>query len=350
MPGKKINWGILGAGKICHDFVLAFTALPASEHQVIGVSARSKESAEEFAKDHGIPKAFNSYLELLQSPEIDIVYIGTIHINHLELGKLALENGKHVLCEKPLCLDLKETRELVNLAKAKGLFLLEAIWSRHFPAYERLREIVRSGQLGEITQVNVNFGFKAPETTNLRDKELGGGVMLPMGMYAIQFAQLVYGGAKPLAISALGHLNKQGTEEHVSVSLKYPNGKFGTLVISIQTALSNEGEVIGEKGKVTVPYFYAPSSLRLDLKKDLTNPFSLDLDTTVEEFPKPKLMDGKIKQKSFNYPNGEGLSYQCHEVRKRILNGEIESPRLSHEESCTIAEINEEIRRQLGVL
>src|SRR5689334_5367053 len=109
---STLNWGILGCGKISHDFVSSISSLPSGEHVVVGCGARKLESAKEFASAHGIKKAYGSYAELVQDPEIHAVYIGSINTQHKELAKLAIDNGKSCLVEKPLCVNLKETKEL----------------------------------------------------------------------------------------------------------------------------------------------------------------------------------------------------------------------------------------------
>lgn len=154
-----LKWGISSAGRISNDFVNAVGTLNEAEHQVIAVAARDLNRAKEFAERFCIPKAYSSYLELAEDPEVEVVYIGTLHPKHLEVGLLMLEHGKHVLCEKPLCMNEKQVRELVTYAKQKNLFLMEAIWSRLFPSYQYVRQQIQSGKLGEILSVDVDFGF-----------------------------------------------------------------------------------------------------------------------------------------------------------------------------------------------
>lgn len=154
-----LKWGIASAGRISNDFVNAVGTLSEADHQVVAVAARDLNRAKEFAERFGIPKAYSSYLELAQDPNVEAVYIGTLHPQHLEVGLLMLEHGKHVLCEKPLCMNEKQVRKLVTYAKQKNLFLMEAIWSRLFPSYQYVRQQIQSGKLGEILSVDVDFGF-----------------------------------------------------------------------------------------------------------------------------------------------------------------------------------------------
>jgi len=130
------RWGIVSAGLISHDFTNAIGIHPAEDHQVVAVAARKLTDAEEFAAKHGIKRAYGNYEDLAKDADIDVIYIGAINTVHLPLAKLYLNAGKAVLCEKPLCMNLKETQELVELARSKKLFLMEAVWSRCLPAYK----------------------------------------------------------------------------------------------------------------------------------------------------------------------------------------------------------------------
>lgn len=145
-----LRWGIAAAGKISNDFVVAIKALPSDNHQVVAVAARSSASAEKFAKTHGIPQAYEGYQKLAKDGNVDVVYVSVLNPQHYEVSKLMLENGKHVLCEKPFTMNEKQTRKLIEIARAKKLFIMEAIWSRCFPAYRELRRIIESGDIGEV--------------------------------------------------------------------------------------------------------------------------------------------------------------------------------------------------------
>lgn len=154
-----LTWGIAAAGKISHDFVNAIGTLNGEEHQIVAVAARDLGRSEDFAKRFDIPKAYGSHLELAEDPEIEVVYVGTLNPQHFEVALLMLEHGKHVLVEKPLCINENQSRRLITFAQQKNLFLMEAIWSRCFPSYQYVRDQIEKGVLGEITSVEVEFGF-----------------------------------------------------------------------------------------------------------------------------------------------------------------------------------------------
>lgn len=161
-----LKWGIAAAGRISHDFVNALSTLPVEDHQVVAVGARDLTRAEEFAKRFDIARAYGSYLELAQDPNVDVIYVATLNPQHFEVAKLMLENGKNVLVEKPLCINEKQAKILIAYAQERGLFLMEAIWSRFFPSYQYIREQVENGALGAIQSVEIEFGFASLKNKN----------------------------------------------------------------------------------------------------------------------------------------------------------------------------------------
>lgn len=153
-----LKWGILSAGKICNDFVNALSTLSDDDHSVVAVAAQNLQRAEEFAKQFSIPTAYGNYTDLAKDPNVEVVYVGNLNPQHYEVSLLMLENGKHVLCEKPLCLNEKQAKKLITYAERKKLFLMEGIWSRSFPSYQYIRKQINNGTLGEIKRVEVEFG------------------------------------------------------------------------------------------------------------------------------------------------------------------------------------------------
>lgn len=154
-----LKWGIASAGLISYDFVNAMSTHSKDEHEVVAVAARDSKRAKKFAKRFEIPKAYGSYIELAKDANVEVVYIGVLNPQHLEVAMMMLEHGKHVLCEKPLCMNEKQSRQLIEYAKQKKLFLMEAIWSRCFPSYQYVRQSIREGALGDIVSVDVQLGF-----------------------------------------------------------------------------------------------------------------------------------------------------------------------------------------------
>lgn len=174
------------------------------------MAARSLEDAKNFANKHGIANAYGSYQELAKDPNVQIVYVGTLTSHHLPVGKLLLENGKHVLMEKSFTQTAQGAEELINLARAKKLFLMEAIWSRFNPAYKFVMEQIAAGTIGDVYHVNADFGADLMNIERLVKKSLGGGVMLDLGVYALNAISMVYNNQEPSDIKAIGHVSTEG--------------------------------------------------------------------------------------------------------------------------------------------
>jgi dihydrodiol dehydrogenase / D-xylose 1-dehydrogenase (NADP) len=172
----KLNWGILAAGKISQDFCSAVQTLDPKHHTVEGIAARKLESAQQFATRFNIKTAFQSYDDLIKSPLVNIIYIGTLNPSHKELSLKCIEAGKHVLCEKPMALNKVDQEEVLTAAKQKGVFFMEGMWSRFFPVYDIIRSELHNKSIGNVKFVSANFMVPINEVERVKDKELGGGV------------------------------------------------------------------------------------------------------------------------------------------------------------------------------
>ncbi|XP_012533545.1 trans-1,2-dihydrobenzene-1,2-diol dehydrogenase-like [Monomorium pharaonis] len=323
-----LRWGIVSAGKISHDFVTALRSLPANEHDIVAVAARQLSRAEAFAKLHEIKLAYDNYEKLATNKDIDIVYVGAIHPAHFEISMMMLKHGKHILCEKPLTMNLKQTTELINYARSKKLFLMEAVWSRCFPVYDVIRKELASGSIGDIHQVIVSFGFQISTLDRMAMKELGGGTILDLGIYCLQFACLVYN-EMPESIKATGFLNENNVDMSMSATLTYKGSRTATIMTSALVNLPNEAYICGTKGIIKVPQFWCPPKV--------------ELPNNTVTMPLPKL------KHEVNFINSAGLSYEAAEARDCILKGLIESPKVTHETSLLLAKLEDELRRQLNV-
>jgi len=325
----QLRWGICGAGRICQDFVNAVRLLPQSEHQVTAVAASKSERAESFATANKIPKSYGSYEELMKSSDFDIVYIGVVNGFHKQMVLLALNNGKHVLCEKPIGVNADEVEEMVHLAKEKKLFLMEAYWSRFFPVYKLLRTELDKGSIGQPKLVQANFGF--PLNSDVLSKELASGTLLGVGCYCTMLSMFVFK-EKPLKILATGFFNKYETDDTASVTFTYSGDRMFQFLQSASLNLENKAIIYGTQGQISLPsFFWCPTDI-------VTS-------SGPQTFPLPSHGDN-IK---FNYPHSEGLAYEAQCVRDCIVSGKTECPLMPLNESITMAEINDEIRKQLGV-
>lgn len=328
---KIIKWGIASAGKISFDFVNAIHAFKQQDlNQVIAVAARNLKSAEEFAQKFDIPKAYEGYEKLAQDPEVQVVYVGSINTTHLEIVKLLLENGKHILCEKPLGMNVKEVKEMLDLAKSKNLFLMEAIWSRFQPAHLKLKELIDQNDIGQVMHVQAEFGMPI-QADRVNKKVLGGGVALDIGIYCVQLAQFVFQ-ERPIMVNTAGHLNADGVDETVCGSFLYSGNRSASFQFTSRIKSTNEAHVYGTKGTLTFLKFPFWCTDTLQLK-----------DGTLMEFPLPSA------KYEFNFLNSAGLAYEAMHVRECLIQGLKESPKIPHSESLLIAELLETIRKEVGV-
>ncbi|XP_034647680.1 trans-1,2-dihydrobenzene-1,2-diol dehydrogenase [Trachemys scripta elegans] len=324
------RWGICSAGRISHDFLVALKTLPATEHQAVAIAARDLSRAQEYAQKHGIPRAYGSYEELARDPDVDVVYVGVIHPEHLPVGRLFLGAGKPVLLEKPLGMNVAEVRELAQLARRRGVFLMEAFWTRFFPLSEQIRRLLTQGALGEVTLISVSVGHPMENIPRLVEKKLGGGAVLDIGCYCVQFASMVFGGERPESIVASGFLHPSGVDETTSVILNYAGKRQAVLSCTMRIELPNEARICGTKGSIEVPApWYAPTTLIVNNQR--------------HECPLPP------PAQPLNFSNGTGMRYEAQHVRHCLLQGLKESPIMSLAESELVASIVDEVRRQLGV-
>eukprot|EP00092_Neocalanus_flemingeri_P010904 GFUD01011744.1.p1 GENE.GFUD01011744.1~~GFUD01011744.1.p1 ORF type:complete len:334 (+),score=122.08 GFUD01011744.1:85-1086(+) len=326
------NWGIVGAGKISHDFLTAMGTLPAGEHRVVAVAARDKERAKEFANKHKVEKVRDSYEELARDEEVEVVYVGVIAPAHKEMVKLMLNNEKAVLCEKPLGLSLAEVTEMVELARQKNLFFMEAVWSRTFPLYSALTE--RLATLGQPVNLVLTFGQAGNQEADQRLawKRNGGGTVLDWGVYCIQMALHVFGGEMPTRVVASGlELNEDGVDIAMSVALYFSGSRMATFITDLRVDLPCEAYIstTGGQVKVAAPFWCPPS---------------LEVAGVKEEFPLPT-----GAKHPFYFTNSQGLAFEAAEVRRCLKLGLKESPKMTLEETMIVARVQQEIMNQLGI-
>lgn len=305
--------------------------LPPQEHQLVAVAARELSSAENFAKKHGVTRAYNSYQSVADDPDVDVVYIGTMHSNHVELSLMALTAGKHVLCEKPMSLLAADARKVVSFARDKKLLFVEGFWSRFFPAYKQLRQELAAGTVGEVQGLMVSFGYQPQWDKNERvfRKDLGGGVTKDIGVYPVQLACLVFNDEKPEKILTHGHLHTTGVDRTAHVLLGYKDGRTAQCTITGECHLPNTATIYGTKGclELAAP-FWCPTSLKTP--------------TQLYEYSLP------VTSEPTRFKNSAGFVYEIQAVRQGILAGLLELPEISHSNSLLIADIQDEILAQLG--
>lgn len=269
MAVQTMKWGIIGAGWISGKFVRDLAYAEGAE--VAAVAARSLESAQEFADKFGIAKAYGSYEELAGDPEIDIVYIGTIHPAHKDNMLLCLQAGKSVLCEKPFTMTAAEAEEAARCAEENGVFLMEAMWTRFLAPIRQVRAWLAEDRIGEVRLVKADFGFNVGWSPDgrLLDPHKGGGALLDAGIYPISFASMIYG-EQPARIESQVRIGKTGVDEQFSLLFEYNGGKTALLNAAVQLSLVNDAYVYGTKGYIHIPNFLMATTAKLHVHGEET--------------------------------------------------------------------------------
>jgi len=333
------RWGLLGLGAIANDFSIG---LMLAGSNIAAVAARDAARADVFAKKVGAARAYGSYEELVQDPNVDVVYVGTVNTQHLCHSKLALGTGKHVVCEKPIGVNEAQVRELVDLARKNGVFLMEAMWSRFFPAIRKAREVLTSGELGAPKLIQADFGCVAdPTNPRFWHPLMAGGAMLDIGIYLVQLTTMVFGPTMPDQMASTARLSDTGVDIEGSVSMVYKDRGMASLVTTLAANTPEQSLVICEKGHVRIfGPAHCPTQILVAFEegrgKFREETHTFDLPACPEGF-------------SMNYTNSEGLMYQVQEVEKCLQDGLLESPKYSHEESLVIVRIMDAYRKQVGV-
>lgn len=319
----KIRWGILATGWIAELFV---TDLQLTGHKVTAVGSRTVESAERFAKAFNIPKAHASYEALAADPNVDIIYIATPHPQHVAAAKLGLNAGKHILVEKPFTLNAAEAIEITTLARAKGLLVLEAMWTRFLPHMHRIREIIAAGTIGEVRSITADHRQKLPDDPKhrLNDLALGGGALLDLGIYPISFTWDILG--KPDSMHASATFRATGADAQVATIFHYASGAIATTLSSSDSAGPNRACIVGTKGRIEIDrVWYEPTGFHV---------YASD-NTLLETFNQPRI--------------GRGMQYQAEEAEALIAAGKIASALLPPEQTVQIMQTLDTLRAQIGL-
>jgi predicted dehydrogenase len=314
---NPIRWGIIGTGGIAQTFAndLQFT----DDGVVAAVGSRSKASANSFGDRLGVARRYDSYEGLVQDEEIDAVYVATPHPMHFANASLALEAGKPVLVEKAFTMTGQEARDLVSSAREKKLFMMEAMWTRFLPHVVALRELLKSGRLGDLVAFEADHGqwFELNPDFRLFAPELGGGALLDLGVYPVSFASMLLG--TPERITAMIEPAFTGVDGHVSMIFGYASGAQSTLTCTSLARTATRACVSGTLARVEIEGdFYAPTSFAL-ISKDGTRE-TFDFET-----------------------HGRGLHYEAQEVARCLRAGLLESDVLPLDETVSIMETMESV-------
>lgn len=314
--------GILGAGNIAH--VMAKTVCRMEQAEVYAVASRSIEKAEEFAKQYKIPKAYGSYEAMLEDSMVDLVYVATPHSHHFEHVKLCLEHGRHVLCEKAFMVNGSQAKEAARMAREKKLLLAEAIWTRYMPSRALIREAVDSGIIGEVTSLTANLGYVIKHKERLAKSELGGGALLDLGVYPVNFALMVFGDDYQ-DVSAQAVLSEQGIDLQNSITLRWKDGRMAVLHSNMQALTDRRGVIYGDKGYLVAENINNCEAISAyNLNRELIKQYEIPEQIT-------------------------GFEYEVEACRKAIESGAVECKEMPLAESVAVMELLDKVREITGI-
>ena len=314
---RVLRWGIIGTGGIARTFArdVALTGVGV----VAAVGSRTQSSADVFAREHSIPRSYGSYEQLVADGDVDVVYVATPHPMHYDNATLALEHDKPVLVEKAFTMTSDEARRLVAKARAKRLFLMEAMWTRCLPHIIEIRSIVASGELGRIVSVEADHGqwFASDPEFRLFNPALGGGAMLDLGVYPVSFASMVLG--TPSRVTALTQPAFTGVDGSVAMVFGYESGAQAVLSCTSGAMTPTRASISGTDARIEIAgSFYAPGPFMLVARNG--------------------------DERNFEFASvGRGLHYEAAEVARCIEEGLPESPMMPLDESISIMETMEQV-------
>lgn len=323
LTDRPVRWGLLAAGKIAR--AMAETVQGSEGGEVVAVAARDAVRATTFAQEHGIPVSHGSYAELISDDAVDVVYVSSTHPFHAEQALACLEAGKHVVVEKPLALTVHDTERVLETARRRGLFAMEAMWTRCLPLVRELVERVRGGEIGQVRTVHAAFTVPIPydETHRLFDLANGGGALLDLGIYPVTLAHLLLG--HPTDVQVLGATAPTGADEQVALQWLTADGAVAQILCDSRSHGSSRTVVRGTEGWVEV-------------HGAVNDP---------EAFTVHRGLDPDAGE----HVTGDrrGFAHEVEEVHRCLREGLLESPLVPHADTVAVMTILESARRELGV-
>jgi predicted dehydrogenase len=323
-----INVAILGAGDIAGKMAGTLAGMIDQGSEAVAmhsVASRDGERALRFAKEHGFEKAYGSYEEMLRDPDVDLVYVATPHSHHYEHMKLCLTHGKHVLCEKAFTVNARQAREITELARGKGLYVAEAIWTRYLPSRRMIDELILGGAIGTPRMVTANLAYVLDHVERMHRPELAGGALLDLGVYALNFASMVLG-RDVVDIQTTAQMMDTGVDLQDSITLTYAGGEMAVLCAAMNCRGDSRGVVYGTKGTLTAD--------------NINNPLVI----TVAP------LDKSGETRVYNAPAQiTGFEYQVQAAVDAIEQGQVECEAMPHAETVRIMQLMDDIRAQWGM-
>lgn len=318
--------GILGAGQIAGVMARTVRMLNQNGHpevELYAVGARDLSRARTFADANGVQKAFGSYEEMLSDPALDLVYIATPHSHHYGHIKLCADHGKHILCEKAFTVSARQAEDAIRYARGKGVLVTEAIWTRYQPMRRLIRETLDAGLIGEPRLLTANLGYFITGNHRIVVPELAGGALLDVGVYTLNFAEMVFG--RPDSLHGLCTKNENGVDLTDSITLTWQDGRVANLTAAANSVSDRYGVIYGTKGYMMVENINNPQGLRVyDAENRLIH--SLDCPAQLT-----------------------GYEYEVLETVDCIRKGLTECPSMPHAETIHMMEQMDHLRAQMGI-
>jgi predicted dehydrogenase len=317
------RWGILGTGVMARSMTEALKAR--SDAVVTAVGSRTAARAHEFAQTLGIPHAHGSYEELVDAPDVDIVYVATTNDQHLANTLACIDAGKAVLCEKPLGLNDHEVGQMADAAQRRGTFLMEAMWMRFQPFLTKVEALIAAGEIGTVRHLHADFCIPLPYAPDNRwfDPKQGGGSLLDLGVYPLTLAYHVLG--EPRATVAMAQLAPTGVDAQIGVQSTHDSETLSVLTSSLVADGAWEATISGTTGRIRLhPPFHHSPRVTLHRRGEL------------------------IASHDTSY-GVSGLQFEIDEVHSCLRRGATESDRMPLDDSAAIAAWMTEVRRQCAI-
>lgn len=317
-----MKFAILAAGHIAHSMARAVSGIEKAERYA--VASRNCEKAKEFAAQWGFEKAYGSYEEMLEDPQVELVYVASPHSHHYQHAKMCLEYGKNVLVEKAFTVNAAQAEELIQIAKEKKLLLAEAMWTRYMPSRFMIDELLDSGVIGEVISLTANLGYELSGKERLQEPALAGGALLDLGVYPINFALMVFKGAVK-NVNTTAVLSPKGVDWQNSMTLTFEGGKMAVLHSNMLARTDRLGVIYGSKGFIEVQNINNCEEIRIfDVNGML-----------VSRIPVPEQING--------------YEYEVLSCIKALEEGRIECEEMPHSETLRVMELLDGIRKEWGM-
>ena len=254
----RLKVGIMGTGKIAT--VMAETLNQMKGVSCYAVGSRNLENATNFSKQYGFKKAYGSYEELVSDSKVELIYVATPHSEHYDNVKMAIAAGKNVICEKAFMLNESQAKQIFDFAQEKEVLVTEAMWTRYMPIRAKLTEVISSNVIGEPTLLTANLGYNISYKDRINQPSLGGGALLDLGVYVLNFASMVFGNDVS-DIASLCTFNNLGMDMQDSITLRYSDGRMAVLNATALSESDKNGVIYGTKGYIVVENINNPEGI-----------------------------------------------------------------------------------------